>query len=40
MMADERGAEAVLDQPGGAIRAFEAVAAGAAEGERAHSRAG
>ena len=34
MMADELAAKAVLDQPGGAVRALEAVAAGAAEGER------
>ena len=34
MVADERGAEAVLDQPGRAVRALEPVAAGAAEGER------
>ena len=34
MMADERAAEAVLDQPGRAVRALEAMAAGAAEGQR------
>ena len=34
MMADERGAEAVLDQPGRAIGAFEPMAAGAAERQR------
>ena len=34
MVADERGAEAVLDQPGRAIGALEAMAAGAAEGQR------
>ncbi len=34
VMADERGAEPVLDQPCGAVRALEPMAAGAAEGER------
>ena len=34
MMADERGAESVLDQPGGAIGTFEAMAAGSAQRER------
>ena len=34
MMADQRVAEAVLDQPGRAVRALEAMAAGAAEGQR------
>ena len=34
MVADERLAETVLDQPGGAVRALEAMAAGAAEGQR------
>ena len=33
MMADETVREAVLDQPGGAIRALEAVAAGPAQGQ-------
>ena len=34
MMAEELAPEAVLDQPGGAVRAFEAMAAGAAQRER------
>ena len=34
VMADERLAEAVLDQPGRAVRALEAMAAGAAQGQR------
>src|SRR4029077_10722044 len=34
VMADQRAAEAVLDQPGRALRAFDAVPAGAAERER------
>ena len=34
MVADERLAEPVLDQPGGAVRALEAMAAGAAKGQR------
>ena len=34
MVADEGAAEAVLHEPGGAVRAFVAVGAGAAEGER------
>jgi hypothetical protein len=34
MVAHERAAKAVLDEPGGTVRAFVAVAAGAAERER------
>ena len=34
MMADQRFAEAMIDQPGRAVRALEAVAAGAAERQR------
>ena len=34
MVAEEHAAEAVLDQPGRAVRALEAVAAGAAERQR------
>ncbi len=34
MMANERGAKSVLDQPGGAIGAFEAMAARSAERQR------
>ena len=38
VMAHELAAEAVLHQRGGAVGAIHAVAAGAADGERAHSR--
>ena len=34
LMADQRAAEAMFDEPGGAIRALETVAAGAAERQR------
>ena len=34
MMADERLAKAMLDEPGRAVRALEAMAAGAAQGQR------
>src|SRR6516164_10007580 len=34
VVTHERGAEPVLDQPGGAVRALKAMSAGAAEGER------
>ena len=34
MMANEDATETMLDQPGRAIGAFEAMSAGAAEGER------
>ncbi len=40
VMADERLAEAMFDQPGRAIRALKAMAAGAAQASAAHSRAG